>query len=596
MAIVQISKIQIRRDVKDASADSDLPIRLSDGEFAWCRDTRQLYIGSAIVGSPGQTENVELLTQYSDIFNLGRYNFKGNGVFRSFSKRFEDRVSINDFGIFEGNIEENANKNNLVINRAINLLFNLTPTKSKLVLEFPPGIFLFNETIAIPSDTKIVGAGKGNTIIRFLAPGSVFESRHLDPTAIEPNTQNKNMKFKDLTIQIQRPSVITQDWLSRKSVIFDLHGSVSCEFINLELIGPTSTSVVESGDIQSRAFLFDDSRFYTNEVEALVPQSLSLSTYSNKNLIDNVNFKNLDICINSKFAINKNLISNCFFTDSRTGIDLGDPSFQGPYQNIIRSSFFDRIARYAIKLRNGTYNICAHNTYLNVGNNFGNNQNNKFPQVEFNQPGNLNINYITSRHNDLSGYGPNSLSNRGYISEFSGFGHNTTDITYTKNITFNTSPVDLIRLPTAMVDPNLGPYAMGIEVDYLYQSKTVNSLTNDPAIFKKARRLRKGKLSIIVDYREDFPDIPTVDLIDEYDYLGFGLPREIRGAGPTSLPNGISLINNEDIRLVFTVKVQYNNISKQNDIVIQYSHDTETPQNQRIFEEGKLTYIFRILT
>ena len=60
MAVVQISKIQIRRDIKDASADSDLPIKLSDGEFAWCRDTRQLYIGSALVGSPNQLENIEL--------------------------------------------------------------------------------------------------------------------------------------------------------------------------------------------------------------------------------------------------------------------------------------------------------------------------------------------------------------------------------------------------------------------------------------------------------------------------------------------------------------------------------------------------------
>lgn len=57
MAIIQISKIQVR------SGDLvDLP-QLDEGEFGFASDEKRLFIGK----TTGQTENVEVLTSYSEL-------------------------------------------------------------------------------------------------------------------------------------------------------------------------------------------------------------------------------------------------------------------------------------------------------------------------------------------------------------------------------------------------------------------------------------------------------------------------------------------------------------------------------------------------
>ena len=68
MAVVQISRIQIRRGQKNLG--SGLP-QLASGEFGWAVDTQELYIGNGSVaeGSPA-VGNTKLLTQYDDIFAL----------------------------------------------------------------------------------------------------------------------------------------------------------------------------------------------------------------------------------------------------------------------------------------------------------------------------------------------------------------------------------------------------------------------------------------------------------------------------------------------------------------------------------------------
>jgi len=519
MAVVQISKIQIRRDIKDASADSDLPIKLSDGEFAWCRDTRQLYIGYALLGSPNQLENIELLTEYSDIFSLGRYNYKNNGIYRSFTKRLEDRVNANDFGIREGNLLDYANSNNSILNNIINKLFRDTSNDSKSVLEFGPGIYLFSETLKIPSYTNIKGSGKGNTVLKYLGSGSAFEFIHDDDTVnIGLDNQCKHVKFSDMTIEIPRPSQIDNSFINNDSIIFDIFGSKNCEFRNLELKGPLLTGSILDDQIISKAFNFDRSRFvytqivpnviitgtggqftcgtsqlavgvrvyvsgvktgtgllqgYSNPKEYIIsatngtttftlvnPNNTPITTvvgsttglvfkigaqqiflgpltYSNTNIIDNVSIKNFQFALYTQGFINKNTITNCFITDVKTGINLGlSVENEGPKFNIIKSCVFDLVQKQAIKIQRGYGNVCSNNQYLNVGNNFGGVQNSAFGQVEFDDPGNLNEDYSSTRHKDLSFYGTGSYSTRPYISEFTGYGFNQNKLTQVKQITY----------------------------------------------------------------------------------------------------------------------------------------------------------------
>ena len=68
MAVVQISKIQVRRGQKNIG--TGLP-QLASGEIGWAIDTRELFIGNGAVseGAPA-VGNTKVLTQYDDLFQL----------------------------------------------------------------------------------------------------------------------------------------------------------------------------------------------------------------------------------------------------------------------------------------------------------------------------------------------------------------------------------------------------------------------------------------------------------------------------------------------------------------------------------------------
>lgn len=579
MAVVQISKIQIRRDIKDASPSSDLPIKLSNGEFAWCIDTKQLYIGSSIIGTPSQLENIEILTENSDIFSLGRYTYKNNGIFRSFTDRLEDRVSGNDFGLLEGDNLSYASRNSDILNAIMEKLYIGSANDSKNVIDIGPGIFVFDSTVQLPSFTRIQGAGKGNTILKFVGSGNVFESIQDDNNSIELVNQCRNLSVKDLTIEIVRPNPVTQSYIDNPSVIFDLYGVTKCEFINLELIGPLLTNAVIPDQIESRAFQIDEPR--NGNINDLSP-----FTYTNLCLIENVTFKNLKIGLFASRPINKNSITNCKFVTLSQAILLGSLDLNdGPNNNLVQSCFFDNIEKQAVKIRKGYGNICASNSMLSVGNGYGGIQNAAYGQIEFDVPGNINLDYSSTRHRELSKYGVNSLSTRPYVSEFTGYGLNRNSITQTKTITYSQVPVNLVRFPVPLSNTSgIGPESMSIEIDYLYQSKTFGNNSGSPAIYQKSRRIRKGIITVIVDFRSNTLSLPIINLYDDYDYIGYGLTTGATGN-----------ITSEDENLIFKAVEQINSIQNQKEIVLTYQHQSLNV-DQQPFEQGTLTYTYKVLT
>jgi len=579
MAVVQISKIQIRSDVKDAAPDSDLPIRLSNGEFAWCIDTKQLYIGSSLVNNATQLENIEILTKNSDIFSLGRYTYKQNGFFRTISKRLEDRASASDFGMLEGDIASNASINTDIFKEIVQKLYTNAGRDSRAIIEFGPGIYLFDSTIPLPSYTHIKGSGKGNTIFKFVNAGTMFETVHDDDDPIELINQCRYIKISDLSIEIVRPATVTSIWTSTQSVIFDLYGVTQCEFENLELIGPLVSGSVNPDTINSMAIKIDETRLGTQF-------TLSPFTFSNLNTFKNVIFKNWKTSIFATQPINKNLITDCKFTNSRLGIELGKAdSDLGPTQNTIRSCFFEYIQRQGIKVFKGTANLCANNVFLNVGNNFGGVQNATFGQVEFDVPGNLNLDYSSTRHTELSRYGTDSYSTRPYVSEFTGYGLNANNITFVKKITHSLAEVELMRFPIPLSNTSgVGPESMSVEVDYLYQSYSFDPSSNDRQIYERSRRLRKGTLTVIVDFRTNQQSASIINFYDDYEYVGYGITTNATGN-----------VTEEDINLIFQAKEQIFTIQNHRQIIITYKH-LAVNTNQIPYETGKLTYTYKVLT
>ena len=64
MAVIQISKIQVRRGLQE-----NLP-QLAAGELGWSSDERRLWIGNGVLGSPDyapEIGNTEILTIYSPV-------------------------------------------------------------------------------------------------------------------------------------------------------------------------------------------------------------------------------------------------------------------------------------------------------------------------------------------------------------------------------------------------------------------------------------------------------------------------------------------------------------------------------------------------
>jgi hypothetical protein len=233
----------------------------------------------------------------------------------------------------------------------------------------------------------------------------------------------------------------------------------------------------------------------------------------------------------------------------------------------------------------GTANLCANNVFLNVGNNFGGVQNATFGQVEFDVPGNLNLDYSSTRHIDLSGYGPNSYSTRPYVSEFTGYGLNTNSITFVKQIAYSITEVEVIRFPLPVSNTSgAGPDSMSVEVDYLYQSSNFDPTSNDRQLFERSRRLRKGTFTVIVDFRTNLQGAAFINFYDDYEYIGYGI---------TTNPTGNQ--SDEDENLIFKAKEQIFTKQNHREIIITYYHEALNI-NQVPFETGKLTYTYRVLT
>lgn len=178
MAITQISRIQHRRGLQQ-----DLP-QLASAELGWSIDQRRLFIGNGTLEEGAPTVGVtEILTEYSDISSLwsvlNAYSFYGNvagyaaqtgtsllnPVTRSFNSKFDDFVSIRDFGATgDGSTNDTA-----AINRALTEIYktgyNETEPLARRKIYFPGGTYIVNDTISIPPYAKLVGDGISSTFI-----------------------------------------------------------------------------------------------------------------------------------------------------------------------------------------------------------------------------------------------------------------------------------------------------------------------------------------------------------------------------------------------------------------------------------------------
>jgi hypothetical protein len=496
MAVVQISKIQIRRGREN---DTGIP-QLAGGEMAWAVDTQRLYIGNGAVseGSPA-VGNTRIVTTADNLLDIAdRYVYKVNDstintsgdenypIIRTLQDRLDERVSASAYGVEPGDLDQTVN-----IQRALDNLYlnsaTMASSTSRVTLEFAPGTYKISSTIYIPSHARIVGAGIQKTIFQFTATGTtVFEYINESSTdtvrSVLGSTtyinQPKHCLLKGFTL-IAEDSNITA---------IELNAVRDSAFEDIEIFGAHGDSSISA--TSKGIGMYAVSSVVTcqrNTFNRITNNSFTYAVWARDDIVNNT-FENNSI-LNCQYGFNFG-----------TGANLSDPGQQfGPRKNNILHSYFDNIDRYGILITNGYGNKSNGNTFINVGNDGGGNTNNTYSQIYFISKGNSSIQDNFDRALSLS----SGLASSDYLPEVDG----SLCVDHIENLfvslstNFSTAGTNLFRLPVTR--------DTAFEINYLLKSNNI-------------AEVRKGKIHISVDFSAG-----TVQLVDDYEYTGVGTSDNI---------------------------------------------------------------------
>lgn len=393
MAVVQISRIQVRRGQKNQG--TGLP-QLSSGEFGWAIDTQELFIGNGSVaeGAP-QVGNTKVITEHDDLFTLAdSYVYRNNDgvvvtgidatnpVTRSLQERLDDRVSVRAFGVTGVEAQDAT----VLLQRAIDQLFLNSGSElnvaNRVVLYIEPGIYTVKDTIRIPPHATIIGAGIDKTIIKQTNPGrSVFTtvSDESIPGGYviggEFATQARNIHLEGMTLQVVSGS--------RGLVLESCRDS---QFNLIKIVGPWTIGSVIPSDSSA-----------TTDI-ALSLNSKNGGVESSRNEFSYCEFSNFAYGLVSNWDINDNIFTNCSFRQVGYGVAFGKnmvinslPSSGtafGPRNNAFNECIFEDTQYEALLITEGSYNKSCGNKYLTCGNNGGSDDMPFTPIIRFDRVGN----------------------------------------------------------------------------------------------------------------------------------------------------------------------------------------------------------------
>jgi len=516
VAVVQISRIQVRRGQKNAGLG--LP-QLASGELGWAIDTRELYVGNGSVseGAPA-VGNTKILTQYDDIFSLAdTYTYREADAFiqtgsssaspiqRTLQARLDDTVSGRAFGL-TGDASDDATAG---LQRAIDQLFINDATKgsekSRVVLMLEPGIYTLTGVISVPPNATIIGAGLDKTVIKQTGDAAVITTVNSSSTPGAPasdasstfNTQAHNIRIENLTIE----NTTTNYGLWLQSCR-DSH------FNNIKIKGAWSAAdAIASASV------------------GLLIDSLSGSVESSNNKFTNVIFTNYSYGVQSNWDIDNNIFDQCTFDTLGYGIAFGNDMIMGsvgaglsvgPSKNIISNSIFNEINKHAIWVQEGKNNISTNNKFTLCGNESGNEGQPQMSIIRFNRPTNESNGDYFSRTENLS-YNQSYINGVAYIPEIQG--HVIATHSGTQKVEISSgSGTKLFRLP--------GADHQSFELDYILVSQNYEAV-------------RSGILKIT---QENF-GTGTLTVSDEYTYTGDALYEESIGFTASLIDENADLTN-----------------------------------------------------
>jgi hypothetical protein len=248
-----------------------------------------------------------------------------------------------------------------------NLFLNslsLTPNPAT-TLVLPNGTLQVSETIYIPKNTKIVGAGPGKTKILVTSTGShVFQTVDSSSAGgisfitfpnINSNTQPDYVHIEGLTIEIDSSLTTTQ-------------------VLSLISLDCANNAIIR--DVKFKGYYTVGASTSTNNAGIDI-RGLGAVTSENV-LIDNCTFEGLYYGIKSNHDILFPNVTNCKFYDLNKGIVFNDPidalANIGPRFARMMNNRFKNIQQQAIYVgsnvsNTSTNHLSMYNQFINVGNN-----------------------------------------------------------------------------------------------------------------------------------------------------------------------------------------------------------------------------------
>ena len=489
MAVVQISRIQIRRGQKNQG--SGVP-QLSGGELGWAVDARELYIGNGSVaeGAPA-VGNTKIITQHDDLFTLAdSYTYLGgttvqtgvtatSPIKRTLQARLDEIVSIKSFGGIGDGTDQTV-----AIQRAIDQLYLNSATKgtegSRVKLHFPAGVYGISGTIYLPPFANLIGEGWDKTKFNMTNSASAFQTvnssstpgSYADDSSSTTLNQASGIHFSGFTIatiSTTNPAIVLQ----------------SCKegnFSDIKITGPWTTGTAITA---------------TNA--AIKMGSLSTLVGTHKNKFDHISINGFSTGIGSDDDAYDNNFNNSFVASCGRGVYFGENTSigsqgqaTGPSRNTFSQCKFEDIDKEAINIIKGVDNISSHNKFTGVGNVGGNEGNAQYPVIDYVTQNN-SVEDIFSRTNDLSN-NQTYLTSFPYISEIKGKVNARIGGFMSLNVTEQSSPTYFFRLP--------GDVSKTYEVEYYYNSGLVNAQ-------------RSGKMTFQLDTGNN-----TLNFIDDHEYQG----------------------------------------------------------------------------
>jgi hypothetical protein len=370
MAVVQISKIQVRRGRKNA--ESGIP-QLSSGELAWAVDSQELFIGNGSVadGAP-YVGNSKVLTEHDNLLELiESYRWARSepsiteSVFRTIQAKLDDRVNVKDFGAVGDGVTDDT----LAFQNALDQLFRNTSTEFRKQLFVPTGHYLIANTLRIPSYALIDGESQLGTIM--IVNASTIETTSTLGTAIadfESSDRPSNIIVSNLTFRFTTGTV-------------DITGLSSSTFRHVTFQGPLSTLSQAAAATSGTPMLTITN---TNKVGTVVA-NVDFENCVFRNAYTAINFDQT----NAYESILK--FTNCEFKVLNLGVHIqGIVAQQNTWA--INHCYFEQVARYAIWAEQGVGTKVVQTRFVNCGNDVNLASNPESAIVFFEEQGNNVVN------------------------------------------------------------------------------------------------------------------------------------------------------------------------------------------------------------